>query len=72
MTKVRGLSREGQGQLVDQEAVMQKLSAGLKNTPGGASPAPCSVSGGLNREETLSDAREKTCLTSRREVGFSV
>jgi len=33
---------------------MQKLSAKLKNTPGNASPVPCSVNGVLTREETLS------------------
>jgi len=31
------------------------LSAELKNTPKDASLVPCSVNGGLNREETLSD-----------------
>lgn len=34
---------------------MQKLSVELKNTPRNASPVPCSVSSGLNKEETLSD-----------------
>jgi len=33
------------------------LSAELKNTPRDASLVPCSVNGGLNREETLSDHR---------------
>ena len=33
---------------------MQKLSVELKNAPGNASQVPCSVSGALNREETLS------------------
>jgi len=33
---------------------MQKLSEKLKNTPGNASPVPCSVNGVLTREETLS------------------
>jgi hypothetical protein len=36
---------------------MQKLSAKLKNTPGNASPVPCSVNGVLTREETLSVPR---------------
>ena len=31
------------------------LSAELKNTPRDASLVPCSVNGGLNTEETLSD-----------------
>ena len=31
------------------------LSGELKNTPRDASLVPCSVNGGLNREETLSD-----------------
>jgi 5-methylcytosine-specific restriction endonuclease McrA len=34
-----------------------KLSGELKNTPRDASLVPCSVNGGLNREETLSDHR---------------
>jgi len=33
------------------------LSGELKNTPRDASLVPCSVNGGLNREETLSDHR---------------
>ncbi|MFX1465615.1 MAG: hypothetical protein ACFFA5_04000 [Promethearchaeota archaeon] len=33
------------------------LSGEFKNTPGDASLVPCSVNGGLNREETLSDHR---------------
>jgi hypothetical protein len=33
------------------------LSEELKNTPRDASLVPCSVNGGLNREETLSDHR---------------
>jgi len=33
------------------------LSEELKNTPGDTSLVPCSVNGGLNREETLSDHR---------------
>jgi len=33
------------------------LSAELKNTPRDASLVPCSVNGGLNKEETLSDHR---------------
>jgi len=36
---------------------ISKLSAELKNTPRDASLVPCSVNGGLNREETLSDHR---------------
>jgi hypothetical protein len=36
---------------------ISKLSAELKNAPGDASLVPCSVNGGLNREETLSDHR---------------
>ena len=36
---------------------MQKLSGKLKNTPGNASPVPCSVNGVLTREETLSVPR---------------
>ena len=31
------------------------LSGEFKNTPGDASLVPCSVNGGLNREDTLSD-----------------
>ena len=31
-----------------------KLSVEFKNTPGDTSLVPCSVSGGLNKEETLS------------------
>jgi hypothetical protein len=31
------------------------LSGELQNTPGDASLVPCSVNGGLNREDTLSD-----------------
>ena len=34
---------------------MQKLQVKLKNTPGNASLVPCSVSLGLNKEETPSD-----------------
>jgi len=34
---------------------ISKLSAELKNTPRDTSLVPCSVNGGLNREETLSD-----------------
>ncbi len=34
---------------------VSKLSAELKNTPRAASLVSCSVNGGLNREETLSD-----------------
>jgi len=34
---------------------VSKLSGELKNTPRDASLVPCSVNGGLNREETLSD-----------------
>jgi len=37
---------------------MQKLSVKLKNAPGDAPQVPCSVSDGLNREETLSDRRK--------------
>lgn len=33
---------------------MQKLSVKLKNTPGNASPVPCSVSKALNKEQRLS------------------
>jgi hypothetical protein len=33
------------------------LSGELQNTPGDASLVPCSVNGGLNREDTLSDHR---------------
>ncbi len=33
------------------------LSGELKNAPRDASLVPCSVNGGLNREETLSDHR---------------
>jgi len=33
---------------------MQKLSVEFKNTSGDAPQVPCSVSGALNREETLS------------------
>jgi hypothetical protein len=33
------------------------LSGEFKNTPRDASLVPCSVNGGLNREETLSDHR---------------
>jgi len=36
---------------------VSKLSAELKNTPKDASLVLCSVNGGLNREETLSDHR---------------
>ncbi len=36
---------------------MQKLSVEFKNTPGDAPQVPCSVSGALNREETLSVPR---------------
>ncbi len=36
---------------------MQKLLVELKNTPGDAPQVPCSVSGALNREETLSVPR---------------
>ncbi len=36
---------------------ISKLSAELKNTPKDASLVLCSVNGGLNREETLSDHR---------------
>ncbi|GCC11301.1 CRISPR-associated endonuclease Cas9 [archaeon] len=36
---------------------MQKLLVELKNTPGDAPQVPCSVSGALNREETLSVSR---------------
>jgi hypothetical protein len=34
---------------------ISELSGELKNTPRDASLVPCSVNGGLNREETLSD-----------------
>ncbi|MFX1519480.1 MAG: hypothetical protein ACFFCD_06135 [Promethearchaeota archaeon] len=34
---------------------ISKLSGELKNTPRDASLVSCSVNGGLNREETLSD-----------------
>ncbi len=37
--------------------IISKLSGELKNTPGDTSLVPCSVNGGLNREETLSDHR---------------
>ena len=33
------------------------LPGEFKNTPGDASLVPCSVNGGLNREDTLSDHR---------------
>ena len=36
---------------------ISKLSEELKNTPKDASLVLCSVNGGLNREETLSDHR---------------
>jgi hypothetical protein len=37
--------------------VISMLSGEFKNTPRDASLVPCSVNGGLNREETLSDHR---------------
>jgi hypothetical protein len=40
---------------------VSELSGEFKNTPRDASLVPCSVNGGLNREETLSDHR--TVLT---------
>jgi hypothetical protein len=36
---------------------VSELSGEFKNTPRDASLVPCSVNGGLNREETLSDHR---------------
>ena len=36
---------------------VSRLSGELKNTPRDASLVPCSVNGGLTREETLSDHR---------------
>jgi hypothetical protein len=36
---------------------VSELSGELKNTPRDASLVSCSVNGGLNREETLSDHR---------------
>jgi hypothetical protein len=37
--------------------MVSTLSAELKNAPRDTSLVPCSVNGGLNREETLSDHR---------------
>jgi hypothetical protein len=44
---------------------MQKLQGELKNTPRNTSLVPCSVSSGLNKEETLSDQNKVlTCNNS--------
>jgi len=44
---------------------MQKLQEKLKNTPRNTSLVPCSVSSGLNKEETLSDQNKVlTCNNS--------
>ncbi|MDA3793272.1 MAG: RNA-guided endonuclease IscB, partial [Elusimicrobia bacterium] len=59
---------------------MQKLSGELKNAPRDASQVPCSASGILNREETLSESRkvltdngsDENQLSGRREQDLRV
>ena len=51
---------------------MQKLQEELKNTPRNTSLVPCSVSSGLNKEETLSDQNiVLTCNNSEENLRVS-